>query len=88
MDQKLLEDYRLLRVGYGTDRGLVSLTTGDLLAVATNSCNFGTSSELHTVYVEDHQMEAIYGEEHNWNDVIKYLQQHYVWETKSLNETH
>jgi len=88
MDQKLLEDYRLLKVGYGTDRGLISLITGDLLAVASNSCNFGTPSDVHIVYVADHQMESMFGEDHNWNDVIKYLQRRYVWATKSLNETH
>lgn len=84
MDQKLLETYRLIKVEYGNDLGLISLITGDLLAVAIDSQNLSVPGIIPRFTVSDKWMTDNFGEEHNWSDVIKFLQQRYMWASKSI----
>ncbi len=83
MNKELLNNYRLLSVSYGNDTGLVSLVTGDLLSCAPDGC-LSAPSDVPCFTITDGQAEQLFGEEHNWNDLIDYLQATYDWERKVL----
>jgi hypothetical protein len=83
VNEELLNSYKLLSVSYGLDTGLVSLVTGDLLACALVG-DLSTPSNVPCCTVQDHEAEKLFGEEHNWNDVIEHLQANYDWGNKVL----
>ena len=83
MNEELLNNYKLLSVSYGRDTGLVSLVTGDLLACSPDG-DLSTPSNVPCCTIQDHEAENLFGEEHNWNDVIGHLQEHYDWDNKNL----
>lgn len=84
MRKNLIEEYRLLKVSYGTDTGLVSLITGELIACVEDGKPLRTTDGIARLDIPDCDMEKLAGPEHNWTDLIAHVQTHYDWNQKFL----
>ena len=86
-DAKTLVDAlepKLLKVFYGQDTGLVSLSTGVLLACVDDGHYLATPSDIPSYTITDGDAETMFGEEHNWSDLIAHLRENYDWTNKNM----
>ena len=84
LELQRVKEWRLIRVDYGEDVGLVELHRGLLVAITWDTSRVSMMSDLPKVVVENLDMMELFGDEHSWNDVIPMLQQHYHWNHKTL----
>lgn len=77
---------KLLIVHYGSDTGLLSMSTdpGELLMVTWGTGNTSSPSEIPDVWLSDGEMFERYGEDHSWEDVKDFIRQFYNWKTHEI----
>lgn len=77
---------RLLRVTLGQEDGLVSLATGEVLALSDSAHHIHVGSHIPKVVLSETEASRRLGtpDSCEWADVVRYLQEHYDWEHKYL----
>jgi hypothetical protein len=83
---KAIEDLKLVEVYYGEDIGMVSLTLQRVLAYATDNPTFFSCVPAEACLdISSATMREYVGScEHNWDDVVNYVCDHYDYKTKKL----
>ncbi len=85
----IFDQYKLLRVYYGDDEGVVSLTLRRVLFYVSEmaaATEVFVAPEIPAVNFPDILATRLLGDEHNWNDVVDFMATNYDWDRKLLVE--